>query len=77
MKRIILGRVRGSVRSVVTLASAFCSDRHIAFERDQTVWIANVDSTGEKKIAAGIFPAISPDGTRLAFNTVEKTSDTS
>ena len=29
-----------------------------------------------KKIADGIFPAISPDGTRVAFNTVEKTSDT-
>jgi len=49
----------------------------IAFERDQAVWIANLDGTGEKKIADGIFPAISPDGTRVAFNTVEKTSDTS
>src|SRR5437867_3373769 len=29
-----------------------------------------------RKIADGIFSAISPDGTRLAFNTVEKTSDT-
>src|SRR5438034_5603224 len=29
-----------------------------------------------RKIADGIFPAISPDGTRVAFNTVEKTSDT-
>ena len=49
----------------------------IAFERNQAVWIANLDGTGEKKIADGIFPAISPDGTRVAFNTVEKTSDTS
>src|SRR5881296_1436579 len=57
-------------------ASVFCGDRHIAFERDQAVWIANLDGTGEKKIADGIFPAISPDGTRVAFNTVEKTSDT-
>ena len=31
---------------------------------------------GEKKVADGIFPAISPDGTRVAFNTVEKASDT-
>ncbi len=82
MKEIILSRVRGSVRAVVTLAlaaspaSVFCGDRHIAFERDQAVWIANVDGTGEKKIADGIFSAISPDGTRVAFNTVEKTSDT-
>src|SRR5438034_2359837 len=30
-----------------------------------------------RKIADGIFPAISPDGTRVAFNTVEKTSATS
>ena len=57
-------------------ASVFCGDRHIAFERDQAVWIANLDGTGEKKIADGIFPAISPDGTRVAFNTTEKTSDT-
>ena len=57
--------------------SGFCGDRQIAFERDQAVWIAKLDGTGEKKIADGIFPAISPDGTRVAFNTVEKTSDTS
>ena len=57
-------------------ASVLCGDRHITFERDQTVWIAKLDGTGEKKIADGIFPAISPDGTRVAFNTTEKTSDT-
>jgi TolB protein len=56
--------------------TAYASDRHIAFEREQAVWIANLDGTGEKKIADGIFPAISPDGTRVAFNTTEKTSDT-
>jgi TolB protein len=47
----------------------------IAFERHDAVWIANLDGTGEKKIADGTFPAISPDGTRVAFNTVEKTGD--
>src|SRR5712671_6768269 len=57
-------------------ASVFCGDRHIAFERDQAVWIANLDGAGEKKIADGIFPTISPEGTRVAFNTTEKTSDT-
>jgi hypothetical protein len=40
-------------------ASVFCGDRHIAFERDQAVWIANFDGTDEKKIAQGIFPAMS------------------
>lgn len=57
-------------------APIFGDNRHIAFERDQAVWIANLDGSGEKKIAAGIFPAISPDGTRVAFNTTEKTSET-
>jgi TolB protein len=56
--------------------SPFCGDRQIAFERDQAVWIANLDGTAEKKIADGIFPAISPDGTRVAFNTAKKTSET-
>ena len=82
MKRTILGGARHFVRTVVAFAlaaspsSVFCGDRQIAFERDQAVWIANLDGTGEKKIADGIFPAISPDGTRIAFNTTEKTSDT-
>jgi len=48
----------------------------IAFERNNAVWIANLDGTGVKKIADGIFPAISRDGTQVAFSTVEKTSDT-
>ena len=57
---------------VATAACASAADRHIAFERNDAVWIANLDGTAEKKIADGIFPAISPDGTRVAFNTVEK-----
>jgi len=52
------------------------AERHIAFERNNAVYVANLDVTNEKKIADGIFPAISPDGTRVAFNTVEKTSET-
>jgi TolB protein len=48
----------------------------IAFQRDQSVWIANLDGTGQKKIADGIFPAISPDATRVVFNTVEKSATT-
>jgi TolB protein len=57
-------------------ATAFPADRQIAFERNNAVYVANLGGTNEKKIADGIFPAISPDGTRVAFNTVEKTSDT-
>jgi hypothetical protein len=67
------------VRAIVALAlaaspaSVFCGDRQIAFERDQAVWIANLDRPGEKKIADGIFPAISPDGPRVAFKAVRVT----
>lgn len=57
-------------------ATAPSADRRIAFERDNTVYVANLDGTNEKKLADGIFPAISPDGTRVAFNTVERTSET-
>ena len=57
-------------------ATAFSGDPHIAFERNNAVYIANLDGTGERKIADGIFSAISPDGTQVAFNTVEKTSET-
>ena len=52
--------------------TAFPADQRIAFERNDPVYIANLDGTGEKKIAQGIFSAISPDGARVAFNTVEK-----
>ena len=72
--------MRRVISVVVALASfsatAFPADRHVAFERNNSVYVANPDGTNEKKIADGIFPAISPDGTRVAFNTVEKTSDT-
>lgn len=78
---MVLGRARREacspwrVRVVVAFslaafsAAVFCADRHIAFERDQAVWIANLDGTGEKKIADGALPEISPDGTHVAFNT--------
>ena len=72
MKRIIVL----ATTLAISLATAFSGERHIAFERDNSVYIANLDGSGERKIADGIFPAISPDGTRVALNTVEKTSDT-
>jgi TolB protein len=53
-------------------ALADAADRRIVFERSDAVYIANLNGTDEKKIAEGIFPAISPDGTRVAFTTVEK-----
>lgn len=61
---------------IISAVAAFAGDRRIAFERKPAAYIANLDGTAEKKIADGIFPAISPDGTRVAFNTVEKSGTT-
>ena len=52
-------------------ALAAGTERKLAFERGNSVWVANVDGTAAKKIAAGDLPNISPDGSRLAFNTNE------
>lgn len=41
----------------------------IAFERGDSVWIANLDGTSARKIAKGSGPDLSPDGNRVAFNT--------
>jgi len=49
--------------------------RKIAFERnDNSVWVANLDGSGARKIAAGVDPDISPDGSKLAFNTEDGNS---
>ncbi len=46
------------------------AERKIAYERDENIFVANIDGTHAKKIADGALPEISPDGTRIAFNTV-------
>jgi TolB protein len=48
------------------------ADRRIAFERDDAVYLANFEATMVRKLTDGIFPAISPDVTRVAFTTVER-----
>jgi len=73
MKKII----RLAFALVSFSAIAYPGDRHIAFERNNAVYIANLDSTGERKIADGIFPAISPNGTQVAFTAVEKSGSSS
>jgi TolB protein len=43
--------------------------RKIAYERGEKIFVADVDGTHSKKIADGTWREISPDGTRVAFNT--------
>src|SRR6266853_5310836 len=45
------------------------TQRKMAYERGENIFVADVDGTHAKKIAAGALPEISPDGTRIAFNT--------
>jgi TolB protein len=56
-------------------AFATKAEQKIAFSRDgNEVWIAKLNGTGAKKICAGVYPDISPDGTRVAFNTEESST---
>lgn len=58
-----------------TVAAA--EPQKVAFERNgDSVWVCNLDGSGARKIAAGVDPDISPDGTRLAFNTEQRTAST-
>src|SRR5437773_758052 len=45
------------------------AQRKIAYEHGDNVFVADLDGKHAKKIAAGALPEISPDGTRIAFNT--------
>jgi TolB protein len=47
------------------------AQRKIAYERGENIFVADLDGTHAKKVAAGALPDISPDGTRIAFNTDE------
>jgi len=43
----------------------------LAYEYDNAVWVAAIDGTGAKKISGGQSPDLSPDGSKLVFNTVQ------
>ena len=50
-------------------ALARAAERKIAYERGENIFIVDIDGSHAKKIADGALPEISPDGTRVAFNT--------
>jgi TolB protein len=60
----------------LTLAIFLCvvfsggaGQRKIAYEHRDNIFVADAGDTHQKKIATGALPEISPDGTRVAFNT--------
>src|SRR6266699_7073046 len=52
-------------------ALGHAAQRKIAYEHRDNIFVADIDGTHQKKIAAGSLPDISPDGTRVTFNTDE------
>ena len=46
------------------------AEQKIAYERNEAIFVTDLDGNRPKKIAQGALPEISPDGTRIAFNTV-------
>ena len=67
MKRIALFLLVCVAFSALTSAA----QRKIAYEHRDNIFVADTDGTHQKKIATGALPEISPDGTRVAFNTDE------
>jgi TolB protein len=45
------------------------AQRKIAFSRGGNIFVADADGAHAKKVTEGAWPEISPDGTRVAFNT--------
>jgi len=45
------------------------AQRKIAYEHGENIFVADIGGAHAKKVAAGALPEISPDGTRVAFNT--------
>jgi TolB protein len=56
---------------VTFFALTHAAPRKIAYEHRDDIFVADIDGTHQKKIAAAALPEISPDGTRVAFNTDE------
>ena len=44
----------------------------VAFDRNDGIYLFNPSDKKTQKIADGIFPSVSPDGTRVAYTSVEK-----
>jgi len=59
----------GLVLTYTAALSLAAEPERVAFERGTAIWIANVDGSKAEKITEGSGPSLSPDGTKIAFNT--------
>lgn len=55
--------------AVGAMAAFAASPRKIAYEQGENIFVVGVDGAHPKKVANGALPAISADGTHIAFNT--------
>ncbi len=72
---------RASVVFTVMAVSSAAADpatskSPVVFDRDNAIYVFNPTTQKGQKLADGIFPAVSPDGTRVAFTSVQKSGTT-
>lgn len=58
--------------SLVAAAAIAGEPTKLTYEKNDAVWVAGIDGSGARKIAGGQSPCLSPDGSKLAFNTVQQ-----
>jgi len=56
------------------LAAATISPAQIAYEKDGWIYLSS-EGAKPRKLVKGVYPAFSPDGTSIAFNTEEENGD--
>lgn len=56
---------------LAAILSSVAQPTKLAFEKDDAVYVANIDGSSARKIADGQSPELSRDGTKLVFNTVQ------
>lgn len=61
---------------VTTQKTCVAASTTIAFDRNDAIYLIDPTTNKPRKLVDGIFPAVSPDGRRVAFNTVEKNGTT-
>ena len=58
----------------VALPPASAADQRIAFERENSVFIANISASLVRKLVEGTLPAMAPDAKTVAFTTIRGTN---